>query len=167
MTAVSLNFDNGAFGSAPALMSFSIIVALPLIAANCIGMTPSRFAADTFAPARISRSAISTSSARTAQCSAVVPSTCAALTSAFFCSKERTASLFLFITASAISLLARAKVSAESNSANTHPPPITRLIDIFVFSSIGPSTIDVSDLTTKIPPGFHQILIARTRRNVR
>ena len=86
ISAVSPYGVSGAFGSAPALMSLSTIAALPFSAASCIGVAPARFAADTLAPARISRSAISRSSARTAQWSAVVPSICGALTSAFRCS---------------------------------------------------------------------------------
>ena len=53
------------------------------------GVAPSRLAAFTLAPARISRSAVSRSSRYTAQCSAVAPSTCGALTSAFCCSSVR------------------------------------------------------------------------------
>ena len=56
-------------------------------------MAPARFAADTFAPARISRSAVSRSSACAAQWSAVVPSICGALTFAFFWISVRTAAL--------------------------------------------------------------------------
>src|SRR5262245_10674476 len=120
ISGVSPNFVSGAFGSAPALMSFSIISALPLVAASWSGVAPARVTADTFAPARISRSAVSRSSQRTAQWRAVVPSTCAALTSAFFCSKERIACLFSVIAASAISLLDAPNAPAESNIAAQH-----------------------------------------------
>src|SRR5262249_20053172 len=69
---------------------------------------PSRFFASTVAPALINRSADSPSSRYTAQCSAVAPSTCGALTSAFFCTSARRAALSPFIAASATSLLAAA-----------------------------------------------------------
>ena len=62
ISAVSPYGVSGAFGSAPALISLSIIAALPFSAASCIGVAPSRFAAETLAPARISRSAVSRSS---------------------------------------------------------------------------------------------------------
>src|SRR5262245_30953219 len=101
-------------------MSFSIIAALPFVAASCSAVDPARVTADTVAPALIRRSAVSRSSQRTAQWRAVVPSTCAALTSAFFCSKERIACLFSVIAASAISLLDAPNAPAESNIAAQH-----------------------------------------------
>src|SRR5262245_24389270 len=120
ISGVSPYFVSGAFASAPALMSFSIIAALPLVAASCSGVAPARVADETFAPARISRSAVSRSSQRTAQWRAVVPSTCAALTLAFFCSNERIACLFSVIAASAISLLDAPNAPGESNIAAQH-----------------------------------------------
>src|SRR5579871_3760109 len=118
ISAVSPSLVSDALGSAPALMSFSIMAALPFSVASISGVAPSRLAADTFAPARISRSVVARSFARTAQCSAVVPSTWGALTSVFFSSKERTASLFPFIAASAKSLAA--KTLAGTNTATQH-----------------------------------------------
>ena len=129
MSAVSPYWVSGTFGSAPALMSISTIAAWPFSAASCIGVAPARFAVDTLAPARISSSAVSRSSSRTAQCSAVVPSICGALTSAFRCSRERTASLFRFMAASASSLLAAPTLTADSKT--TTQQPSTSRIDIW------------------------------------
>ena len=126
MSAVSPYFVSGAFGSAPALTSFSIMAAFPLMTASCSGVAPARVAADTFAPARISSSAVSRSSKRAAQWSAVVPSVCGTFTSAFFCSKERTTTLFPFMTASATSLTAAPRLATDSNTNTQHAT--TRLI---------------------------------------
>jgi hypothetical protein len=128
ISAVSPNCVSGALGSAPAFISLSSIAALPFIAASCSGRTPSRLAADTFAPARISVSAMSTSSSRTAQCNAVVPSTCGVLTLAFCRSRARTRAASRFIAASATSLPA-AQALAEASSTIT-PHPSVRRIDI-------------------------------------
>jgi hypothetical protein len=65
--------------------------ALPFIAASVIGASPYRFADFGFAPARSSIVTSSASSPRTAQCSAVVPSTPGALTSILPRSCVRTA----------------------------------------------------------------------------
>ena len=65
--------------------------ALPFIAASVIGGTPYRFVAFAFAPARSSIVTSSGSSACTAQCSAVVPSTPGAFTSTLPRSCARTA----------------------------------------------------------------------------
>src|SRR5678815_218726 len=117
ISAVSPNVLRGAFTSAPALTSRSIIVALPLRAASCIGVAPSRVAADTLAPAFKRRSADSRSSARTAQCSAVVPSIWGTLTSAFWFRRVRRTSFFPRITASATSLpAALAGITCKSNA---------------------------------------------------
>ena len=105
------------------------MAAFPLSAASCIGITPSRFAADTFAPAAISRSAVSMSSIRTAQCRAVVPSTCGTLTSAFRCSKERTASLLPFWPRPPPRWPAAPALATDSNTTRQYPS--TRLIDIW------------------------------------
>jgi len=59
---------------APASSSRRVIIALPLVAASASGVTPYRFAAETFAPALTSSRTVSKSSARTAQWSAVMPS---------------------------------------------------------------------------------------------
>src|SRR5262249_26211260 len=105
---------------------------LPLSAASCRGVAPSRFVALTFAPARISTSAVSRSFSRTAQCSAVVPSTCGALTSAFCRRSDRTASRFCFSAASAIGLVAAPALTAASSVITD--ATTTRWIDIGFFS---------------------------------
>src|SRR5262245_6519596 len=61
---------------------------------------PYRFFALTLAPARISSSAVSRSSAREAQCRAVVPSASDAFTSTRCCTSDRIAALSRFLTAS-------------------------------------------------------------------
>ena len=83
INAVSPRDRTGVFASAPAFNSVSIIGALPFTVARNIGVAPSRFAACGFAPARINAPAISRSSHRAAQWSAVVPSACGAFTFAF------------------------------------------------------------------------------------
>ena len=140
MSAVSLCCVSGALGSAPALTSFSIMAAFPFVAASCSGVAPARVAADTFAPARISSSAVSISSKRTAQWRAVVPSGCGAFTSAVRCSKERTASLFPFMAASARSLTAAPRPAADNSMTKQHPS--TRLMHMCCsLGSVAPATI--------------------------
>ena len=87
--------------SAPAFKSRSISRALPLIVASWSGVTPSLVRAPARAPAFRSISAMSRSSRSTAQCSAVLPSVCAAFTSALRASAARTASRSPRIAASA------------------------------------------------------------------
>src|SRR5215469_1368240 len=101
------------FGSAPALSSNSVVAGFPFLQAIIRGViAPTRVAAFTFAPAARSILVISASSLYAAQCSAVVPSPWAALTSAFCSIRERTASLLPCMAASA-SLLSFA---AETNA---------------------------------------------------
>src|SRR6476660_2248200 len=95
------------------------------MAASWSGVTPSRLAADTFAPAAISRSARSRSSPRAAQCSAVVPSTCGALTSALSCTSARTPLRSPFAAASAIPLLPAACATPAERSAINPAMPAT------------------------------------------
>ena len=79
------------FGSAPAASSRSIIVALPVMEAAMIGVTPYRFAAFTSAFAARSSSTAAASSRSTASSSAVLLSEPAALTSTRACSSWRIA----------------------------------------------------------------------------
>src|SRR5712691_5200747 len=106
----------GAFTSAPAFNSFSIMAALPFCEARNSGVALSRLAAFTSAPARINRSAISRSSHRATQWSAVVPSACDAVTSAFLSTSARRPSRLFFMAASAASLPAP-KQATDSNPA--------------------------------------------------
>ena len=128
ITAVSPAGVNDASGSAPALSRRSIIGALPLMAASCSGNTPSRVRAATRAPARISASAMSRSSRSTAQCRAVVPSTCGRLTSARRASAARTASRSPRIAASATSAVAARAAVAPSSSAATQQERIRVIV---------------------------------------
>src|SRR5579864_924698 len=156
-------------------MSLSSIAALPFTEASSSGVAPSRFAADTFAPARISESAVSRSSARTAQCSAVVPSLCGALTSAFRCSNERTASLFPFMTASATSLAAAAIRLATGSNATTISPSFLRIcvplancvrpLRRFLLLALKPAT--QYRTSQKIVEFVHQAVQAEQRGNLR
>ena len=84
---------------APALSNASISRALPLVAASASGVTPRRFATVAFAPPSISAIVISTSSAWTAQCRAVVPSPSAVFTSVRAFTSDRTAATSRRLTA--------------------------------------------------------------------
>jgi hypothetical protein len=124
MSGVSPGSDKAALESTPESRSFPIMTAFPLMQARYKGVTPSRFRAWTSAPARMSRSAISKSSQRTAQWSAVAPSACGALTSAFCSRSERTAAAFFFIAASASALDAActlpAAISVTAHNITAH-----------------------------------------------
>ena len=86
-------------------------------------VTPYRFAARALAPARTSSFAVSRSSWRAAQCSAVVPSTCAASTSTRPSSRARTAALSIFFAASA---------SRASEAAPNRPTTDNRHVAIVI-----------------------------------
>ena len=99
------------------------MAALPLVQASQSGVTPKTFATFAFAPDRIRRSAVCTSSRRAAQCSAVVPSASAAFTSSRRCRRVRTVDVSPFLTAS----INRPSVGAAprlatASSATTHHP---------------------------------------------
>ena len=107
------------------------MAALPLIVASCIGVAPAAFAADTRAPARISNSAVSRSSRRTAQWRAVDPSICAALTSASCRNKDRTAAVSPVMAASASSLVAPLRPATAITTPTQHTT--TCLLPILLF----------------------------------
>ena len=95
-------FDVLPLTSAPALMSGSITAALPFFAASRSGVYElMRVDAFTLAPAYSSVSAREASLRIAAQCSAVIPSACDALTSAACFNSDRTASLSPACAASA------------------------------------------------------------------
>src|SRR5881628_479036 len=93
------------------------------------GVKCSRFAASPLAPAAISRSALSRSSRYTAQCSAVAPSICGALTSAFWRSSVLSAALSPFMTASATSLRPAAWATAAGPSIDATRANTKRFIN--------------------------------------
>src|SRR5262249_27996743 len=92
------------------------------------GVNPSRLGASTLAPAAMSRLALSRSSRYTAQCSAVAPSICGALTSAFCWISVRSAAVSPFMTASATSLLLAAAIAFAPTTA-TASATRTRVIE--------------------------------------
>ena len=104
---------------------------VPYSAAIASGVMPVRFVAFTFAPARISMSASSVSCRYIAQCKAVAPSTCGALTSAFWRISFWTAARSPLCAASAMSLLPAPETSAEAMATNATQATTTRLIIVF------------------------------------
>src|SRR6266511_145062 len=115
-------FLSAALASAPAASNEPMTAVCPFSAASSSGMVPSiRVAAFRFAPAPRSMSASSTSPRMAAQWRAVMPSPCAALTSAPSCSSAFTAAALPACAASATRVSACAPCTAIDNARTIIP----------------------------------------------
>src|SRR5579885_1955554 len=120
------------FGSAPASRSLVISRAFPLVQAMERGVIVYRVAAFTLAPAEISASAVSKSSRRAAQWSAVDPSASAAFTSTPCAISAHTVFMSACLTASISGVSAALTSAAKVNSSvalwNMANPPAPHFI---------------------------------------
>ena len=111
------------FGSLPAFRSALTTAALPARLAMCSGVyEPMRVTAVSLARDRTSKSVIATSERSAAQCSAVMPSPCAAFTSAFCSISFRIATMSPRIAASAIGARTTGAGSTAAPASSSHAP---------------------------------------------